>query len=146
MADTPPQEDSPLHVTERPSSAQQQSLSASNEPKKNQRDCYALEMAILSELRKLSNKDEDAASAFGRHVSSRLRRLTPRQNAIACLEINKLLLNIEFPNEPQFPPPSSFTQSQLSSIHTSNQSSLDASQEPATPACTPHQTLPPAEQ
>ena len=52
-----------------------------------------LDQALISRLDKL----QDGEAAFGDHIASCLRQLNPRQRAIARVEIDKLLLNIQFP-------------------------------------------------
>ena len=54
---------------------------------------------------KLENdQQEDGDAIFGDHVASRLRQFTPRQKAIAYIEIDRLLLKIQYPNDPYFNP------------------------------------------
>lgn len=57
----------------------------------------SLDTALLSQINKLTDP-EDEAAAFGSHVASRLRGFSKHQMAIACVEIEKVLLNIEFPS------------------------------------------------
>ena len=52
-----------------------------------------------------SDKADDEEGLFGGHVASRLRQLTDRQKAIAYVEIDKLLLKIQYPNDAYFNPP-----------------------------------------
>ena len=75
--------------------------------KKKKLACENIEVdkALLSSLNNLQrDQSEDEAGSFGEHVVSSLRRFTNRQRAIACIEINKLLFKIEFPNDPYFNP------------------------------------------
>ena len=61
--------------------------------------------ALLSRLDSLQGMEkQDEEGAFGENVASRLRKFSSRQKAIAYVEINKLLLNIQFPNDPYFIP------------------------------------------
>ena len=50
------------------------------------------------------NKVMDAEGHFGEHVAATLRRFTPQQRAIAKLEIDRVLVNVEFPSTPNHPP------------------------------------------
>lgn len=54
---------------------------------------------------KRTQQVEDEAELFGRLVASTLRRLSARQQAMAKLKIQQLLIDIEFPDEHYFPPP-----------------------------------------
>ena len=54
-----------------------------------------LDQALISRLDKL----QDGEAAFGDHVAACLRQFNPRQRAIARVEIDRLLLNIQFPPE-----------------------------------------------
>jgi len=45
-------------------------------------------------------KDLDEEGAFCESLAQRIRHFSSRQKAIAYIEINKLLLNIEFPGDP----------------------------------------------
>lgn len=47
---------------------------------------------------------QDGDAIFGDHVASRLRQFSPRQKAIAYIEIDRLLLKIQYPNDPYFNP------------------------------------------
>lgn len=47
---------------------------------------------------------QDGEAIFGDHVASRLRQFTARQKAIAYIEIDRLLLKIQYPNDPYFNP------------------------------------------
>ena len=60
----------------------------------------------LQERRK-SEPEIDAEGHYGRHVAATLRKLNPRQQAIAKLQIDQVLFNIEFPSDRYPPPPSS---------------------------------------
>lgn len=46
----------------------------------------------------------DAEGHFGEHVAATLRRFTPQQRAFAKLEIDRVLVNVEFPSTPNHPP------------------------------------------
>ena len=47
----------------------------------------------------------DGEGHYGSHVAATLRKLTPKQQAIARLQIDQVLLNVEFPCDPSYPPP-----------------------------------------
>ena len=88
--------------------------------KKKKLACESIEVdkALLSSLHNLQrDQSEDEAGSFGEHVASRLRHFTNRQRAIACIEINKLLLKIEFPNDPYFNPHSSHYNNDYHALH-----------------------------
>ena len=59
--------------------------------------------ALFSQISKLAS-ERDEAGSFGEHVGARLRSFTPRQRALACLEIDKVLFNVEFPINAPVPP------------------------------------------
>ena len=59
-------------------------------------------------------KERDEAGSFEDHVAARLRRFSARQRAKACLEIDRILYDIEFPNEPVHPQPLSYPPQHLS--------------------------------
>ena len=63
-----------------------------------------LDRLLVSQIDHLT-AERDEASSFGEHVASRLKGFTPRERALACLEIDKVLLNIEFPNDIPFSSP-----------------------------------------
>ena len=54
-----------------------------------------LDQVLISKLDKL----QDREGTFGDHVASCLRQLNPCQRAIARVEIDKLLLNMQFPED-----------------------------------------------
>ena len=58
--------------------------------------------ALLSRLEDL-HKEQNGETAFGEHVAASLQLMTPRQRASARVEIDKVLLNIQFPEEPYTP-------------------------------------------
>ena len=45
------------------------------------------------------NTQMDDEEFFGRHIGAALRRLSPKQKALAKLQIEQVLVNIEFPND-----------------------------------------------
>ena len=49
----------------------------------------------LEQLKKILHQDE--AAAFGNHNAARLHTFTSRHYAIACLQIEKVLVDIQFP-------------------------------------------------
>lgn len=56
--------------------------------------------AILKMLaRSQDTSPTDDEEFFGRHISAALRRLGPKQRALAKLQIEQVLVNIEFPND-----------------------------------------------
>ena len=57
-------------------------------------------MKSMKDIQERRSKDADAEAHFGSHVAATLRRLQPRQRAIAKLQIDQILLNAEFPCEP----------------------------------------------
>ena len=57
-----------------------------------------VEELLISELGRTAARDE--ACSFGDHVAARLRGFSAQQRARACLEIDRVLYDIEFPNEP----------------------------------------------
>ena len=57
-----------------------------------------VEKTLTERLEQLKKpEDQDEATAFGNHVAARLKSFTPRQYAIACLQIEKVLVNVQFP-------------------------------------------------
>ena len=52
----------------------------------------------MSQVQKLTN-EQDEANSFGEHVAARLRTFTPRQRALACVQIDCVLFDTEFPND-----------------------------------------------
>lgn len=71
--------------------------------KRRKKQAVDFDEALFSHLTKVTS-EKDEADSFGEHVAARLRSFTPRQRALACLEIDKVLFNIEFP--PPIPPTS----------------------------------------
>ena len=70
-------------------------------------------MRSLKDIQERQNKrsgtdTSDGETHFGNHVAATLRRLTPKQQAIAKLQIDQILLNVEFPCEPYTHPPSNY--------------------------------------
>ena len=57
--------------------------------------------ALFSQISKLAS-ERDEAGSFGEHVGARLRSFTPRQRALACLEI--VFFYVEFPINAPVPP------------------------------------------
>ena len=76
---------------------------SSSSQRKRRKKCAADNLDKLLVDKLMSERDE--ASSFGEHVAACLQSFTPRQRAIACLEIDKVLLSIEFLHEVPFPPP-----------------------------------------
>ena len=56
----------------------------------------------IQERRSSKAEVADSEAHFGSHVAATLRRLEPRQRAMAKLQIDQVLLNAEFPCEPNF--------------------------------------------
>ena len=84
---------------ETPSAPSKKQTARSNTRKRKQQ-LDAVDSALLSQIEKCSgNEDGDEASSFGQHVAFCLRRLSDRQRALACIEIDKALFNIEFPDD-----------------------------------------------
>ena len=52
---------------------------------------------------------------FGKNVGETLHQMTPRQKAIAKARIQHVLLEVQFPEEPFYQPPSPHPQSQSTS-------------------------------
>ena len=69
-----------------------------------------MEKTLVRRLEELKrNEHQDEAAAFGNHVAGRLRTFTPRQYAIACLQIEKILVDTQFPhNDPYSQTPSDY--------------------------------------
>ena len=58
-------------------------------------------MAIVNSLKGLNQKQvSDEEELFGKHVAAVLRRLPNREKAMAKLQIQQVLTNIEFPPPP----------------------------------------------
>ena len=58
-----------------------------------------VEKALIERLEQLKKPHKDEAAAFGNHIAARLRTFSPRQYAIAmaCIDIEKNLFDIQFP-------------------------------------------------
>ena len=56
-----------------------------------------VEKALIERLEQLKKPHEDEAAAFGNHIAARLRTFSPRQYAMACVDIEKILFDIQFP-------------------------------------------------
>ena len=69
--------------------------------KRQERNIDEVDEAILSRIDRL--QQEDGEEAFGKHVAACLRQMNPRQRAITRIEIEKLLLNMQFPDDPYSP-------------------------------------------
>ena len=65
--------------------------------KRKREEIDDVERALIERLEQLKKPHQDEAAAFGNHIAARLRTFTPRQYAMACLEIEKVLFNIQFP-------------------------------------------------
>ena len=58
-----------------------------------------MDKLLIKNLKALDEpRQEDEEEVFGRQVAIVMRRLTPRQKAEAKLKIQRLLVDIEFPN------------------------------------------------
>ena len=101
-----PQNELPPHPRSNSSSLRSISPAARPPPPKRRKQQVGdnLDTLIMTKIEKLS-AEQDEASSFGEHVASRLRVFTLRQRARACLETDRVLFDIEFPNEPVFCPP-----------------------------------------
>ena len=57
---------------------------------------------MISQLSRLDSlqQHQDGDTAFGEHVAACLRQMHPSQRAIARIEIDKVLLQIQYPEEP----------------------------------------------
>ena len=75
-----------------------QSRSKSRKRKKQQAD--EVDDALLARLEGIQKEKQDEEGSFCESIASQLRTFTNRQKAVAYVEINKLLLNIEFPSDP----------------------------------------------
>ena len=80
------------------------SLSPAGRPKASKQRKHEADELLVLQIEKLTS-ERDEASSFGEHVASRLQQFTPIQRARACMEIDKVLYDIQFPNEPVFTPP-----------------------------------------
>lgn len=61
----------------------------------------------MERLEKLKDADreetnQDDAAAFGSHVAARLRTFSPRECAVATLQIEQVLVNVQFPRSDQY--------------------------------------------
>ena len=66
----------------------------------------SVEKELISSIKALKDDTaDDEEGSFANAVASRLRRLTPRQKAIAYLEIDKVLLRLQYPEDPNFNSP-----------------------------------------
>lgn len=105
------------------STSSSSALSTEPEVSKNvrKRKVYDVDKEIVSSLKciqeRWSRRDADSKQIpldeeghFGNQVAATLRRLTTKQKAIAKLQIDQVLVNIEFPPDNTFvsPPPSSY--------------------------------------
>ena len=80
--------------------AQQSSVPpATRKRKRRESGIDEVDEALLSTLDKL-HQHQDGEKAFGEHIASCLRQLNPHQRAIARVEIDKVLLNLQFPEDP----------------------------------------------
>ena len=86
----------------------------SRPPKKKKKASDQVDELLVAELQ----KERDEAGTFGDHVAARLRRFSARQRAKACLEIDRILYDIEFPNEPVYPQPLSYPPQHLRTLLT----------------------------
>ena len=75
-------------------------------PKRNRSDSWDGDRALIQSLKDLQDgardrrrHKEDMDFNFALEVAGRLKRMTPRQNALAKLQIQQLLFNIEFSEE-----------------------------------------------
>lgn len=93
--------------------ARQLSVPPSQEPtshkrKRTQSSCDEVDVALLTRLQKLQEQ-QDGEAAFGEHVAACLRQLSPRLRAIARIEIDKVLMHLQFPDDSYSEPCSSFS-------------------------------------
>ena len=63
--------------------------------KRKRQEIDELDQVLISKLDKL----QDWEAAFGDHIASCLRQLNPCQRAISRVEIDKWLLNMQFPED-----------------------------------------------
>ena len=81
--------------------------------RKRETELDPVDKTIMDRLENFKKEDQqDDAAAFGNHVAARLRTCSPRQYAIACLQIEKVLVDTQFP-----PDTDSYS---ISSPHTSD--------------------------
>ena len=59
-----------------------------------------VEKQLISTIKNLDDTKPDEEGAFGDSVAARLRCLSPRQKAVAYIEIDKVLLGLKYPNDP----------------------------------------------
>ena len=59
-----------------------------------------VEKQLISTIKNLDDTKPDEEGAFGDSVAARLRCLSPRQKAVAYIEIDKVLLRLKYPNDP----------------------------------------------
>lgn len=84
------------------SAPQARKNSPSRGPKKRKKTSDPVEEYLIAELSKTSERDE--ATSFGDHVAARLRSFSAEQRARACLEIDKVLYDVQFPSQLPQPP------------------------------------------
>ena len=117
---------SPCRMASTPSTSS--SRAASREPQQKRRRITRDEEtdeAICVGLRESSKRWERKAEAesakknadmyFGKNVGETLHQMTPRQKVIAKARIQHVLLEVQFPEEPFYQPPSPHPQSQSTS-------------------------------
>ena len=71
----------------------------SHKRKRRESSIDEVDRALLSRLENVQ-EHQDGEAAFGEHVAACLRQLNPRQRAVARIEIDKVILHLQFPEEP----------------------------------------------
>ena len=66
----------------------------SHKRKRQESSIDEIDEALLSRLEKVQQQ-QDGEASFGEHIAACLREMNPRQRAIARIEIDKLLMNIQ---------------------------------------------------
>ena len=90
-----------------PSHFQNPPLAKKQRQRKRAAPVEDVEKLLISSIQYLQDdKARDEEAAFADSVAARLRCLMPQQKAIAYIEIDKLLLRVQCPNDPYFNPPS----------------------------------------
>ena len=68
--------------------------------KKGKKGCDELDDLLIRNLKEIEERRYDEEELYARQVAATLRRLTKRQQAVAKLRIQGVLLDVEFAEEP----------------------------------------------
>lgn len=71
----------------------------------------------LQDSKKAKTEQMDEEEHYGQQIAHSLRRLNPRQKALAKIKIQELLFNIEFNPDPPAPTPYNSTESNYPNNH-----------------------------